>query len=245
MTSVENQKNLRDTHDAQVRSYGIKRNLDSLMKTTPLPKSRNYKKVQPRLLYQTSKDDLLGKKMEIEEIKAQRELEGCTFQPKLNNNSLAMARNNPKPPIGMRDVPDRYKRALIEELHTNLMTQRLDNETATLQIPDTTGKTPDGEFYENKVAWRKNADEKVDQAREVKLQQEIGTFIGKPTLNDYSNNRIVPAEKLDNDEFLVRVDKTIKKKKEKIKKLTRQMYDFPYKPALYKPRRTGEMNGEN
>ena len=242
MTSVENQRNLRDTHDAQVRSYGIKRNLDSLMRTAPLPKSRNYKKVQPRLLYETSKDDLLNKKMEIEEIRMQRELEGCTFQPKLNNNSLAMARNNPKPPIEHRGIPDRYKRALIEELQTNLMTQRLEEETATLKIPDTTGKKPNGEFYENKVSWRKNADDKLKEARDVKDKEELGTFIGKPTLNDYSNNRIVPAEKLDNDEFLVRVDKRIKERKDHIKQLTNKFYNFPYKPALYKPRRGGEMN---
>jgi hypothetical protein len=214
------------------------------MKTTPLPKSKNYKKVQPRLLAQTSKDDLLGKKHEIEELKAQRELEGCTFQPKLNNNSLAMARNNPKPPIGQRDVPCRYKRALIEEKEKNLQTQRLEAETATLKIPDTTGKKPDTEFYGGKMAWRAAANEKITMARKEKEEQELKTFIGKPTLNDYTKNKIVPADKLDNDEFLVRVDKTIQKKKETIERLTNQMYNFPYKPALYKPRRTGEINVE-
>jgi len=234
----------KETNDAQVRTFGISMNLNKLMKTTPLPKSRNYKKVQPRLLAQTSKDDLLGKKHQLEEIKAQRELEGCTFQPKLNNNSLAMARNNPKPPIGSRDVPDRYKRALIEEKYNNLKTQRLEAETATLQIPDCSGKKPDGDFYGGKVAWRKAADEKVCQIRQEREQQELNTFIGKPTLNDYTKNKIVPADKLDNDEFLVRVDKGIQKHKELIKKIEHKMYDFPYKPALYKPRRTGEINVE-
>lgn len=242
MTSVENNQALRETHDAQVRSYGIKRNLDSLMRTTPLPKSKNYKQVQPRLLFQTTKDDLLNKKEQIKEVKAQRELEGCTFTPVLNNNSLAMARNNPKPPIGMRDVPDRYKRAIVEELKKNIDTQRLDQEWSTMKLPDNSGKKPDGEFYGGKVAWRKAADEKIQQKRMEQDEAEGATFIGKPTLNDYSNNKIVPADKLDNDEFLVRVDKTIQRKKETVKRLTEQMYDYPFKPALYKPRRNGEIN---
>ena len=245
MSSGENPNALKETNDAQVRSYGIRRNIDALMKTTPLPKSKNYKKVQPKLLFQTTKEDLIGKKMKVEEVKVQRELEGCTFQPNLNNNSLAMARNNPKPPIGMRDIPDRYKRAIIDELKKNLDTQRLDNEAATMKLPDNKGKKPDTDFYGNKVAWRKAADEKISTARQAKEEEEVKTFIGKPTLNDYTKNKIVPADKLDNDEFLARVDKTIKRKKENLDKLTEQMYDFPFKPALYKPRRTGEINVEN
>ena len=234
----------KETNDAQVRTFGISMNLHSLMKTTPLPKSKNYKKVQPRLLAQTSKDDLLNIKQEKQEKKIQREMDGCTFQPKLNNNSLAMARNNPKPPIGQREVPNRYKRALLDEKEKTLQNERLDAETATLKIPDTTGKKPDSEFYGGKVAWRAAADEKILAKRKEKEEKEINSFIGKPTLNDYTKNKIVPADKLDSDEFLVRVDKTIQKKKETIERLTNQMYNFPYKPALYKPRRTGEINVE-
>lgn len=245
MSSVEHKREMRETHDAQVRSYGISRNIDILMKTAPLPKSKNYRKVQPRLLNKTSKEDLLSRKLEYNEIKNQREVEGCTFQPKLNNNSLAMARNNPKPPIGMRGVPDRYKRSLVEEKKRNLNTQRLEQEASTMKIPDTTGKSPDDEFYGQKVAWRTAADEKIESARKAKEDEEIGTFIGKPTLNDYTNNKIVSADKLDNDEFLVRVDKTIQRKKENLERLTDEVYNFPFQPALYKPRRGGEINVQN
>ena len=233
---------MKATHDAQVRSYGISRNIDALMKTVNLPKSRNYRGVQPRLLYQTSKDELLNKRLEKEEIKNQREVEKCTFQPKLNSNSLVMARNNPKPPISQRGVPDRYKRALVEELKRTTDIQRGEQETATMKLPNTGGKRPDPAFYEGKVAWRKAADEKVENSRQGQIDKEMGTFIGKPTLNDYSNHRIVPADKLDSDEFLVRVDKTLQKKKEKVARIADQMYGFPFKPALYKPRRTGELN---
>lgn len=235
--------NLKKTSEAQIRSYSRKRNLDSLIKTTNLPKSKNYRKVEPRLLFQTAKEDLINKKSMKEEVKAQRELEGCTFQPALNTKSLAMARNNPKPPIGLREVPERYRRAIVEELYSKIMNKRLDAESATMVLPKSVGKKPNNEFYSQKVAWRKAANEKIETHRRKKSEDETNTFIGKPKIIDYSNHKIVPKEKLDNDQFLDRVQKTLKKKEDKVKSLSDQMYCFPFKPALYKPRRTGEING--
>ena len=235
-------ENMRATNEERIRSYSRKKKLDSLVRTTSLPKNKNYKNVEPRLLAETQKEEIFNKRGELEEKKIQKELEGCTFKPQLNQNSLAMTRNNPKPAITEREVPERYQRTLVEELQKNMQTQRLELEAQTLKLPDTTGKTPNTEFYDEKVAWKKEALKKVDQKRKEQDDAIVSTFIGKPELNDYSNNKIVPAEKLDNDEFLKRVEKTIEKKKQKIEDLTHKFYDYPYKPALYKPRRTGESN---
>lgn len=233
-------ENLRTTNEERIRSYSRKRKLDSLMKTAPLPKNKTYRNVEPKLLSETQKEEIFNKRNLIEEMKIERELQGCTFKPQLNTNSLAMARNNPKAPILKRDVPDRYKKALLDELEKTLIAQRLEKEFQSLVLPNNTGKVANKEFYDEKVAWRKAAEEKIELSRKQKDEAEIQSFIGKPQLNDYSNNKIVPAEKLDNDEFLKRVEKTIQRKKENLDNLTEKVYDFPYKPSLYKPRRAGE-----
>ena len=235
-------ENMRATNEERIRSYSRKKKLDSLVRTAPLPKNKNYKNVEPRLLTETQKEEIINKRGILEEKKIQKELEGCTFKPQLNQNSLAMTRNNPKPPIVERGVPERYQRTLVEELEKNLKTQRLEQEAQTLKLPDNTGKAPNKEFYDEKVAWKKEALKKVDQKRKEQDDAVVSTFVGKPELNDYSKNKIVPADKLDSDEFLKRVEKTIEKKKQKIEGLTNKFYDFPYKPALYKPRRAGETN---
>lgn len=241
MTSRQSAGDLRNTDGERVRSYSRKRKLDTLMKTTPLSKNKQYKRVEPRLLLDTHKDEIFNKRNLIEERKVQLELNGCTFKPELNNNSLAMTRNNPKVPITEREVPMKYQRALVEELKRTLDQERLQKETETMVLPNNTGKQPNKEFYDTKVAWKKQSEEKLEQARQRQLEEEIGSFIGKPKLNDYSKNKIVPADKLDDSEFLVRVEKTIQKKQENIKNLEGKLYDYPFKPTLYKPRRTGEL----
>lgn len=236
---------LRENNEAQMRSYSRKRNLDSLVRTGSLPKSKNYKKVLPKLFEHLTRDDILLKKTMKEELKAQLEIKDCTFVPKINTNSLTMTRNNPKPPIMLREVPNRYKRAMVETIMTMAKTAKLDLDLATLKIPDTAGKKPDPTFYENKLAWTKNRDDKRAQAKVAEEEVEKASFVGKPVINDYSKNKIVPAEKLDNDEYLTRVTKTLQKKKDNIKAIEEKMYDFPFRPALYKPYRRGEIQIEN
>ena len=206
-----------------------------------LPKPRSYKRVKPRLMDNTSKEAQLARKKQIEEIKAQREVARCTFKPEFNFRSLKMATKNDRTVIQKRDVPDRYKRAIVEEKARTLADERALAELGTMKLPDNSGKNAQKDFYDGKVAWRKQADEKIKAKVEEKTEKEIKSFIGKPKILDYSKNKIVPPEKIDMDDFLERCAKTLKRRVEKRDKVANQMYNFPFKPALYNPRRTGEM----
>lgn len=215
---------------------------NALQSTKFTPRAKVYNTVNSRLDYETAKDKMQYKKEHYAQLREELELRGCTFKPNVDINSMTLTQKNPLPPIEQRNVPDRYRREVLDE-KANMRTQELnDMDFATLVLPNNSGKKLHKDFYKNKLEWVKHRDEKREHRRLDNTKAEEGTFIGQPQINDYSNNKIVAADKLDTEVFLARVPKYLKRNLEIKKALENKMYDYTYQPALYRPGRTGEIN---
>mgnify|MGYP001803276562 CR=1 FL=1 len=214
-----------------------------LLDTKFKPRARKYKATNSKLDYESAKEKAQYRKEYFAQLKDELELKECTFKPNVDLNSMTLTQKNPMTPIDQRGCPDRYNRTMIEE-RKNMRTQELAQaELGTMRLPNNTGKKAKGaDFYNEKVEWKKKAQEKAMQRRKEQEEAERGTFIGRPEINDYSKNRIVAADRLDSDPHLARLPKYLNKTLELRKNLDKKYYNHPYKPALYKPGRTGEIN---
>lgn len=206
------------------------------------PRNKKYKGTNARIDYETAKEKAQYRKEYYGQLKEELELKNCTFKPNVDLNSMTLTQKKPSVPIDQRQVPDRYMRKVIEEKQM-LRTQELDTlALETMKLPNNKGKKSNRGFYDEKLEWRKKAQEKALQRKKEQEEAEMGTFVGKPKINDYSKNRIVGADRLDSDPHLARVPKYLNNTLELKKKLDKKYYNFSHKPALYKPGRTGEIN---
>ena len=234
---------LKEMKSKRGRHYNsTKGRANPLLDTKFKPRARKYKGTNSRIDYETAKEKAQYRKEYYSQLKEELELRNCTFKPNVDLNSMTLTQKNPTVPIDQRGVPDRYVRSLIEE-RKNLRTQELDTQALeTMRLPNNKGKKCKKTFYDEKIEWVKKAKEKALQKKREQEEAERNTFIGKPHINDYSKNRIVNADKLDSDPHLARLPKYLNKTLELKKKLDKKYYNYSYKPALYKPGRTGEIS---
>ena len=234
---------LKEMKSRRGKNYsGTKGRANALVSTKFKPRHKKWKATNSRLDYEAAKEKAQYKKEYYGQLKDELELKNCTFKPNVDLKSMTLTQKNPKVPIDQRGVPDRYMRSLIDE-RKNMRTMELEQvQLGTMKLPDNKGKKFNKDFYNQKVEWRKKAQEKADQRKKDQVQAEVDTFVGKPKILDYSKNRIVAQDRLDNDPHLARVPKYLNKTLNLRKTLDQKYYNFPHKPALYKPGRTGEIN---
>ena len=235
---------LKEMKSIRGKNYSSTRGRANPLKGTKFkPRAKKYKVVNSKLDYESAKEKAQYKKEYYAQLREELELKNCTFKPNVDLKSMTLTQKNPTVPIDQRGVPDRYNRTLIDE-KKNLRTMELEKkDLETMKLPNNKGRKARGEdFYKEKVEWKKKAQEKANQKKKDQEDAEIGTFVGKPQINDYSKNKIVPGERLDSDPYLARLPKYLNKKLELKKTLDAKYYNFPHKPALYKPGRTGEIN---
>ena len=201
-------------------------------------KTKDVKSVTHRIDYEPHREKEFEKTSNLLQKQADIELDPCTFNPNLNQKSLAMAQS--KDYIVDRGVPDRYKRSLIEEKQKVLQQQREEDEAASLKIPDYTGRTPDEKFFEKTVEWKNKQKQRSEEQWQKNYEGVTVGMTNKPTL---SKNSLEMANKRYNGEdFLSRVPKSIEDKKVLQKKLDNKYYNFSYKPKLHKPERKTRNN---
>jgi hypothetical protein len=234
---------LKEMKSKRGKNYSsTKGRVNPLLKARFKPRAQKWKKTNSRLDYETAKEKAQYRKEYYSQLKEELELKNCTFKPNVDLKSMTLTQKNPMVPIDQRGVPDKYMRSLIEEKMKMRTMELQENELQTMKLPNNKGKKIKKDFYNEKVEWKKKAKERALQKRKEKEEAEKNTFIGKPKILDYSKNKIVSADKLDGDEFLARVPKYLNKTLELRKKLDSKYYNYSYKPALYKPGRTGEIN---
>ena len=213
-----------------------------LMRTKFNPRDRKWKKTNSRLDYESAKEKAQYRKEYYSQLKEELELRNCTFKPNVDLKSMTLTQKNPMVPIDQRGVPDRYMRSLVDE-RKNMRTMELqEKELQTMKLPKNKGRKAKADFYNEKLEWRKKAQEKALQRKKEQEEAEINTFIGKPKILDYSKNKIVSGDRLDSDPHLARLPKYLNRTLELKKKLDSKYYNYSHKPALYKPGRTGEIN---
>ena len=213
-----------------------------LKKTKFTPRDKKYRGVNTKMDYDALKEQMFLKREQMSKLRDELEMRECTFKPEVCMKSLEMTQKGKNlPPIETRGCPDRYNRTLIDERKT-LRDQELgEQELSTMKLPNNAGKKAKKEFYQEKLNWKKQAEEKRQQRKLENIEKETKSFIGQPKINDYSKNKIVPADKLDHDKFLNRVSKDLGKREEHKRQLDSKYYNYSYKPALYRPGRTGEL----
>ena len=201
-------------------------------------KTKDVKSVTHKIDYEPHREKEFEKTSNLLQKQADIELDPCTFNPNLNQKSLAMAQS--KDYIVERQVPDKYKRSVIEEKQRILQQQREAEEEASLKIPDYTGRTPDKEFFKKTVEWKLKKKQRSEEQWQKNYEGETVGMQKKPTL---SKNSLQMAERRYNGEdFLSRVPKTIEEKKILKKKLDSKYYNYSYKPKLHKPERKTRNN---
>ena len=237
------QAQLREMKSRRGKNYsGTKGRANPLVRTKFNPKHKKWKATNSRLDYEAAKEKAQYKKEYFGQLREELELRNCTFKPNVDVKSMTLTQKNPKAPIDQRGVPDRYMRSLVDEKKL-MRTQQLEQqELGTMRLPNNKGRRYNPEFYNQKLEWRKKAQEKAEQRKKEQVEAEVNSFVGKPKILDYSKNKVVNADRLDSDPHLARLPKYLNKKAQLKLTLDKKYYNFPHKPALYKPGRTGEIN---
>jgi len=221
--------------DIKKRWTSVKGNFPPIIRKKFLPDAKLYRDMNTKINYEGQKEHETLKREHLSRMKDELEFQDCTFHPDFNMTSITSASQADRIPIQSRGCPDRYNSQYLENQKTLRLQTLQDEELATLKIPDSSGKKPNPEFYSEKVKWKKDIRKRCEEKANEQFQKECATFIGKPEVLDYSNNKIVNPENLDNGPFLERVDKDIVNRKDRIKKLDEKYYSYPYKPTLYRP----------
>ena len=207
------------------------------VRTTPLQKNlfdrkaKNMQTVTHRIDYEPHREKEFEKTSNFLQRQADIELDPCTFNPNLNQKSLKMAQA--KDHIMERDVPDKYKRSVIEERERVVALQREEEEDAQMNIPDYSDRKPNEKFFNEKFEWKKKVLEKYDEEQKKNFDNEVVGMKAKPTLT--KNTIELANRKFNGKKFLDRVPNNIENKKVLAKKLDNKYYNFPHKPKLHKP----------
>ena len=194
-------------------------------------KSKNVKSVTHRIDYEPHREKQFEKTSNLIQRQADIELDPCTFNPHLNQRSLKMA--EAKDHIMERDVPDRYKRSLIEEKKRIVDLERLEDEEAQMRLPDYSGRVPDEGFFNKTVQWKQNATERSQQVKQKNYEGETVGMKHKPSICKKSEE--LASQRNNGQKFLERVPKVIEDKKLLRQKLDTKYYNFPHKPQLHRP----------
>ena len=203
-------------------------------------KAKNLKSVTHRIDYEPHREKEFEKTTNLLQRQADIELDPCTFNPDLNPKSLTMAQA--KDHIIERDVPERYKRSVVEEKQRMLNMQREEDELAEMRIPEYQGRKPAENFYVEKFEWKNKIKERSEGHARENYDKEVIGMQDRPIL---SKNTIELANRRYNgDEFLQRVPKVIENKEILKKKLEHKHYNYTYKPTLYKPYKKGQATEE-
>jgi hypothetical protein len=194
-------------------------------------KAKNMKSVTHRIDYEPHREKEFEKTSTLLQRQADIELDPCTFNPNLNQKSLHMAQG--KDYIIERDVPERYKRSVVEEKQRVLEEQRAEEEYAQLRIPDYSGRKPNDTFFNEKVSWKNDIAKRSEGKWRENYDKEVIGMQDRPTLT--KNSREMANRRYNGEDFLTRVPKVIEDKKVLHKKLDTKYYNFSHKPTLYKP----------
>ena len=223
------------TMDIKKRWTSVKGKFPPIIRKNFLPDAKLHRDVSTKINYDSQKEHETLKREHLSRMKDELEFQNCTFIPEFNMTSITSASKINRVPIQGRGCPDRYNREFLETQQT-IRNQTLEaEELATLRIPISSRKVPNENFYSEKVKWKNDIKERSEIKAKEFYDKETSTFIGKPEVLDYSKNKIVNPESLDNGPFLERVDKDIVQRKERIEILDKKYYNFPYKPKLHKP----------
>ena len=194
-------------------------------------KTKNVKSVTHRIDYEPHREKEFERTSNFLQRQADIELDPCTFNPELNHNSLNIAQG--KDHIMTREVPDRYKRRVVEEKKMILEQQRAEEEDKQMRIPDYSGRKYDEGFFDKTVNWKKEIVEKKKEEKKKNYEDEVIGMQDRPTLT--KNTIDLANQKYNGESFLNRVPKNIEDKKVLKQKLDNKYYNFSYKPTLYKP----------
>ena len=223
--------------DIKKRWTSVKGKFPPIIRKKFLPDSKLHRDINPKVNYEAQKEHETLKREHLSRMKDELEFQNCTFQPDFNMTSITSATQSERIPIQSRGCPDRYNQSYIENQMTIRAQTLQESELATLKIKSSEGKTPDPNFYEEKVKWKKDIEEKCKAKADELFEKHCSTFIGKPEVLDYSKNKIVNPEALDQGPFLERVEKDIVKRKDNVIQLEKKYYSYPYKPTLHQPRK--------
>ena len=139
----------------------------------------------------------------------------CTFHPAINQNTQALLSSYVS--VLERPMPRKEIQA------TGSSRMELEGSTAErmeVEAPQSERKTPNLNFYQQKMEWKGAVEEAKLRERLQKEEQEQQKPIGKPIVNQQKNKQLV---KKDGD-FLSRVQKDMQRSKEVRSHLEEKMY---------------------
>ena len=205
-----------------------------------LPKTRKLRFEKSKIDYERQLQHEFMKRDAQNKKKQELEMRNCTFNPEFNAKSIKNASGPSRVQIQKRDVPDRYKREVIEAKQSQKLQEEAELELQTLRIPDNSGKKYSETFYQEKFDWKQKVVAKLENMKEEEIKALGSTLKGQPDLAMTKGSKIVNPEAIDNSPFLERVPKYIEKRNEKLARTEGKMYAFSYKPTLHRPERKGE-----
>lgn len=191
-------------------------------------KTKRVEGVGHKIDYEPHREKAFEKQLNLEKKKEEMELMECTFNPSLDSKSMNLAQT--KDHILNREIPDKYKRKILEEKMRKREEELLQEELNTMKLPDYKGKQFDEKFYEKTTTWKYEKIEKSKKKLEENLEKEKSTLIGQPTLNEKS--KLLSSQKLGNEDFLKRLPKYVEEKKKKHEELDKKYHTYSFKPEI-------------
>lgn len=181
-------------------------------------------------------DQARKKDKSIELLKKMQDAqESFSFAPKINDKSKEIAENQPS----FQKKLQKYFRAQTSERALNKQNKDLDEElanqralskTKSRNLVDEDAIRADN-FYRKKMEWKKEADtksfyRKIQLVKDLDEKSKLPKNYFKPKLNENRNKVTDPFEE--------RIDRYHEKKQADLERVEKEMYDYSFKPRLYK-----------
>lgn len=172
--------------------------------------------VPSRVSYDSIKDTIKVKKETRERLKEEKEMNECTFRPQLNKNTEALLSSYVS--VMERPMP-RKEIQTTGSSRMELEGSLSERQEAELLNP-TERKSPNLNFYQQKMEWKSAVEEAKLRERLQKEEQDQQKPVGKPVVNQQKNKELV---KRDGD-FLARVQNDMQRSKEVRSRLDEKVY---------------------
>jgi hypothetical protein len=200
-----------------------------------LPKDPQYDYVQPKTKYNSINLLMTARQQKLQK-EYERMMQVCSFKPKINEKTHTIVNAGFYVPPADRPLPPKKPQATLptdsslDDKRTS-SSLRGGNHESNFQTLTTSGlRKIDEEFYQKKVQWKREAEEKRIQERLDKQLKSHQPIQAMPQVNKRRNEELLKTPK----DFMSRVEMNLHHSKEKKQRLDQKYNSFSFRPATNK-----------
>ena len=211
----------------KVNKKPMKNYLKPELKQESFSSKQKFENIQSQISYKSQPDYLDLKYWNLYQKKISSEMQGCTFQPKLNQTSQRMIRSQIY--VKPQDKAFLAKKKSSERVITERAAEQSPKmHKKTKRKPGKKGSKRDIDFYERQIKWLKKKEETRENKRLDKLKNEFSEFKPKPKINKFNKFKVNKK----NQEFLERMEEEKLKSKKKQRELQNKFVSNSFKPMI-------------